>query len=132
MAKRYYVCFMLGQIFVFSGIIWAYKIYGAAFVNVPQEYQWIVALFSPLVLEIAIKLQEEVFYGAAGKRMTSISYHVTHYATTNQTIFLAVLIGGVATEESSICLMVLEFGLIMFSGLNIIRKYRMGLDVEGT
>ena len=132
MAKRYYVWFMLGQLIGFRAIIWGYKVYGGAFVNVPQEYQWIVALFSPLVLEISIKVKEEIFYGAAGERLKSISYHVTHFAATKQTIFLAVLIGGVATEETSICLMVLEFGLIMFSGLNIIRKYRMGLDVEGT
>ena len=119
----------------FLFIIWAYGVFGTAFVNVLQEYQWILALISPLAPYMALKLLRKVTYKAAGQagfeRTRSINFLTQHYITTKHAVFLAVIVGGVATPVTSACLMAVDFGKTMLAGWKILKKFKTNPDVEG-
>ena len=122
---------MLVAIFIF----WAYGVFGTAFVNVPRDYQWILALVSPLAPYMALKLIRKVTYKAAGEagfeRTKPINFLTQHYITTKHAIFLAVIVGSVATPITSACLMAVDFCKTMLAGWKILKKYKTNPDVEG-
>ena len=100
--------------------------------NVPQEYQWILALISPFFRDFFIKLTLEVAFKAAGDRSRSkksVKFPVIHYISTRHAIFLSVIIGGVSTPATSACLIATDFAKTIYSGLKIInRRKKMDLD----
>ena len=126
---------LLIQMLVLIFIIWAYGVFGTAFVNVPRDYQWILALLTPYARDMALKLLRKVVYKAAGEagaeNAKSINFLTQHYITTKHAIFLAVIVGGVATPVTSACLMAIDFGKTMQAGWKILKKYKTNQDVEG-
>ena len=115
---------------------WTDPIFGTAFVKVPKHYQWILALLSPFVKDLAAKLMLAVAFKSAGKENKgkySVKFPALHYVTTKHAVFLAIIVGGVATPATSICIMATDFAKTLQSTWKIIRKYKNDpdSDIEG-
>ena len=98
-------------------------------------YQWILAFLNPFIREINFHLiyfasrkatnSEEGFSGKSVKLLTQ------HYAYAKHAVFLAVIVGGVATPATNYCIVAIDFIEVMFDCLKIIRKYKKNQEVEG-
>ena len=115
-------------------IVYGYGVFGNAFANVPQEYQWILGLLSPLVKDISIALLFKVAYksaedGEQGRYFMKFS--VIHNITTKHAVFLAILVGNVATPTTTYCIIFVDFAKALYSTLKIIHNKRNGRNIEG-
>ena len=115
----------------------SYSMLGIAFANIPQSYQWILAVCSPLVEDIF--KEALVFACRAGRQSgvplkSSIMLILEHYMTAKQEIFLAIVIGGVATPASSNIIIAMDGAKAIYSGLMIIYKSKRmsNFNIEGT
>ena len=130
--KRY--AWHLSQVIFVLFLTWGYSVYGTAFVQVPTEYQWILALLNPFVRDFYSKLYAKVALKASGeeyKDKRSIKLLVAHYVSTKHAIFLAIIVGGVATPASSICIMGTDFAKTLHTTWKMIRKAKQGSNIEG-
>ena len=132
--KRY--AWHFSQILALLLVLWGYAIFGTAFVKVPPNYQWILALLSPFVRDLAAKLMLAVAYKSAGNENVgtySVKFPALHYVTTKHTVFLAIIVGGVATPATSFCIMATDFAKTLHSTWKIIRKCKNDpdSDIEG-
>ena len=122
------------MIFFILFLIWGYGIYGTAFVQVPTEYQWVLALLSPLVRDFYSKLFLKVAQKAAGNEYRgkrSLKFLVAHYVSTKHAVFLTIIVGGVATPASSFCIMMTDFAKTLQTTLKIIKKHRNDPNTGG-
>ena len=114
-------------------LVWVYGVYGTAFVSIPPKYQWILALVGPFVREIFAIMLFKVAFKAAGEEpqnYNSIKLLTQHYAYAKHAVFLAVIVGGVATSITNYCIIAIDFVEVIIDGLRIIRKYKTNPDVE--
>ena len=110
---------------VIFGVTWIYPILGFAFSIVPKELQWILALATPLVREFWVWIGPKVCFKASGtgsKGKVSTQLICQHYMETKHAVFLAVIIGGVATSESTYCILAVDFLLNMIRTWRIVAK----------
>ena len=131
--KRRYAWY-LSQFIVILIVVWGYGIFGSAFANAQPEYQWILALFNPLLREINFKLLKYVVCKTAGAgdySGKSVEIITQHYVYCKHAIFLAVIVGGVATPTTNYCIAAMDFIEAIIDCLRIIRKYNQGLEVGG-
>ena len=116
----------------------SYGLFGTAFGVIPREYQWILALASPFIRDFFKRFLLEVAYRSAGegsRGKKSIKYAIAHYMTTKHAVFLAIIVGGVSTPETTYCLMAVDFIKAMYDGIKIVVKSKKGLasksDLKG-
>lgn len=124
----------LSQILVLLFANWGYSVLGSVFTKAPQEYQWILAFLVPLVQHLFSKLLYKTASKAAGSESEgkrSVKMLNQHYVITKNTIFLAVIVGGVSTPTTSFCIMAIDFTRAMYSGWKIINKYKSNSDIKG-
>ena len=115
-------------------IVYAYGMFGIAFAKVPQESQWILGLLSPYAKDISTKLLFKVSSKSAepgSQGRYSIKLPIVHYITSKHAVFLAVIVGNVATPLTTYCILFFDFAKTIHSTLKIIRKKRNGENVEG-
>ena len=109
--------------------------YGSAFVKAPRKYQWILALFNPIFPMFFTKFILEVAYRSAGessKGKKTIKNLAAHYVSTKHAMFLGAIVGGVATPESSLCIMATDLAKALNSGWKIIKKQKSNPEnIEG-
>ena len=131
--KRY--AWYISQIIVLLIGVWGYGIFGSALANAQPEYQWILALFNPLLRDINFKLLQYVTCKTAGAEEGSpgklVKVLSQHYVYAKHGIFLAVIVGGVASPTTNYCIAAMDFIEATIDCLRIIRKYNKGLDVDG-
>ena len=114
-----------------------YFFYGSVLENMPQDYQWIPALFHIYVRDIFLKLVLEVVKrstGGDGSQMGQLNkFLAIQYLSTKHALFLGAIVGGVATPASSLCIMGTDFAKAMLSGWRIVKKYKKdpNVDLEG-
>ena len=104
------------------------------FANVPQEYQWILGLLSPIAKDLSLKLLIKIVYKSAGLGSTgakSCKFPVIHYITTKHAVFLAIVVGNVSTPLTTYCIIATDFAKTVYTALKIIRNKRRGKNVEG-
>ena len=105
-----------------------YFFYGSVLENMPQDYQWIPALFHIYVRDIFLKLVLEVVKrstGGDGSHMGQLNkFLAIQYLSTKHALFLGAIVGGVATPASSLCIMGTDFAKAMLSGWRIVKKYK--------
>ena len=80
----FFVC-----VLVMATSSWGYGLFGLAFINVPTEYQFLLAIFCPIIRQIFVWLLTRTAYKATGKcalRITDIS--CAHYMETRHCLFL--------------------------------------------
>ena len=111
----------------FSVIILAvsYVFYGTAFALIDKEYQFVLALASPFIKDFFTKLILEVAYRSAGegsRGKKTIKIPIAHYMTTKHTVFLAIIVGGVAVPQTTYTLLAIDFVKAIYEGLKILKK----------
>ena len=115
-------------------IVYAYGMFGIAFAKVPQELQWILGLLSPYAKDFSTKILFKVSSKSAdpgSQGRYSIKLPIVHYITSKHAVFLAVIVGNVATPLTTYCILFLDFAKTIYSTLKIIRKKRNGENAEG-
>ena len=126
----------IGQISFLLFIIWGYLTLGSAFVQVPKDYQWVLAICCPMVKMFFSSFLLKVVGKAAGKdhaSKRSVKLLVSHFVSTKHAVFLAIMVGGVATPMTSVCIMATDFAKTLFDTYKIIKKYNQNnQNVEGT
>ena len=125
----------LGQIVFILFIIWGYLTLGSAFVQIPKDNQWILAICSPLVRMFYSSFLIAVVRKVAGKEhenKRSVKLLVSHFVSTKHAVFLAIIVGGVATPLTSACIMAIDFAKTLYETFKIIRKCNKNdQNVEG-
>ena len=117
-------------------LVWVYGVYGTAFVSIPPKYQWILALVGPFMREIFAIMLFKVAFKAAGEdtqknnSIKLLTQHYQHYAYAKHSVFLAVIVGGVATLITNYCIIAIDFVEVIIDGLRIVWKYKTNPDVE--
>ena len=115
------------QILVLIFFVWGYGVFGSAFTNAPPEYQWILVLVAPFVQDLFSKTLYKASCKSAGEGSQtnkSIKFLVQHYVISKHTVFMAVIVGGVATPATSYCIMAIDFCKAMQKGVKIFKKFR--------
>ena len=102
-------------------------VFGAAFftnalIKVPREYQWILAAIgSPLIREFYVWILTTACYKAAGKQeFDLVKLSAMHQMEARHALFLAIMIGSVATDETVYAVVASDFLLNVYTGLKII------------
>lgn len=105
---------------------WAYTTLGSIMSTVPQNYQWVLALAAPLMREFSVWVMLKACSKAIGGALLHNKLTVSHHLDARYAVFLSVILGGVATTESTYCLIAVDFMINIYHGLKIIRKYNVG------
>ena len=112
--------------------VWTYGLLATMFSTVPQEYQWILATLSPLVREVSVWAHLKACFKAADINDSNAKHKKAlaclHLTETRHAVFLSIILGGVATPESTYCIIGIDFLINIFHGLKIIRKSNSGQD----
>lgn len=125
----------LSQSLVIVAAAWGYSLFGTLFIYIPKDYQWILALISPLIREILVKLSLEVSYKSAGygsRGICSIKQPCNHYMETRHAIAMSIIIGGVATPASTYCVIGMDFMINVYRGLKIIYRSKITHNISKT
>ena len=112
-------------------VVLGYAVFTTAFIKIPQDYQWILALLSPFFRDYVFKILNYVVAKAAGvegQGENMKKFIPLHYIVTKHAVFLSIIVGGVATPMSSLCIMITDFAKTVYSGGKII--YRMKVKNE--
>ena len=130
--KRY--AWHFSQIIFLLIITIGYAILGTAFVKIPKDWQWILALSTPFIKDFFSKLLFKAGSKARGNMSTGkrpLKFFTGHYVSSKHSVVLAIIIGGVATLLSSLCIMGSDFAKATYAGWKIVQKYKKGHNVEG-
>ena len=112
---------------------WGYAFLAIAFTFVPSNYQWILGLFIPLPKIIYLKVLLFVCNKSAGSGpngKSSIKLLMVHFTEAKQCIFCAMIVGGVATSETTYCILSIRTFLIIYKCYKIISKSKSGMDPD--
>ena len=113
-----------------------YAAFGIGFALIPAEYQWMLALISPVLREIFIITFCECGYKASGDEFKRgdflVRYAATQCAEIRHCVTMAVIIGGAATETTAYIILVLDFIINSIRCFMIIRKAKAeGVTTQG-
>ena len=50
----------IATIMATAAVAWIYSLFAAVFSGIPEEYQWILALLSPILKDLAFKVHSKV------------------------------------------------------------------------
>ena len=111
---------------------WGYVFFSTVFVNMPLEYQWILALICPLVRELFAWILLSVTYKAVGG---SCEFHgpklaTLHYIESKHGLFLAVMVGSVASPLSTWIILGMDFVIDIYHGFKIVYMLKSSKEEE--
>ena len=108
-------------------IAWSYSALAIGLSNIRQEYQWILISLVPILREVCVwtvlKACFKATDGLLPNKMT-----INHYWETRHAVFTAIILGGIATPESSYCLIAIDFLINLYRGWRIVKKSKAGVD----
>ena len=112
-------------------IVLGYAILGSAFVKISSDNQWILAFVTPLIRETITKILIFFVCKAAGSKSERSVILAKHYVSTKHAIFLTIIVGGVATPDTTYAIIATDFIMAIYQGLRIVRKQRKGINAKG-
>ena len=119
------IAIMLNQCCLFQ-----YGLITKILLTVPENLQWIVALFLPLVREFNIWIGIKCASKASGGDITSTIMACIHAVSTTHALFLTYTVGSNATNVTSSLLLVTDFAINAFTCIRIIYiRYTVGRSV---
>ena len=104
--KKRFGWYVLATTVVIPIMSWGYSVLGFVFATFPRDYQWILGLLSPLVRDLLIFMIQECVYRAGGKgarNQYSIRLTSSYYMEMRHAIFLAIILGSIATPITCYC-----------------------------
>ena len=122
--QKKYGWFFLSQCFLLLAA-WVYGFFTTAFLNTPSDNQWVLGLISPLVREFFVWMLIKIVFKALGEHNnTSAKLSCIHYMESRHSLFLAIMMGSVATPATTYIIVGMDFVINIFSGLKIVYKLR--------
>ena len=100
---------------------------------IPQEYQWVLGLLTPLPKMLLINLYLRICSKAYGSITRSVKITVVHCLQIQHALFLVIAMGYIATPATSYVILITDFILNFYEALKIIYKLKYskkGYSVE--
>ena len=114
-----------------QALVFEYGILTKLLLSVPNDYQWIIALFLPFIREVNILFIFHLASKAAYGEITRVKLTVHHGISTSHSLFLDYTVGSVATFTTSIVIIGTDFLTNIIVGLRIIYIcYKKPLETE--
>ena len=113
MAVKVYLSVLVGGIYGFLAIL--FKI-------IPQDYQWILGLLTPLPKMLFIKIFLKICSKGYGSIIHSAKVTVVHVLQIAHALFLVLTMGYTATPATSYVILSLDFLFNIYDALKIIYK----------
>ena len=114
-------------------VAWGYDLFALAFTYVPNDYQWLLGLVSPMVRIFNVFVLNEIAKKASGLEETNLCS--IHYMESRHALFFAIIIGSVATPLTIYLVIGLDFIMNIYNGLYVVhmikKKGKFEEDVEG-
>ena len=110
---------------------------GSLFVNIPNNFQWVMAFVMPLFREFHMFATLRISYkcninGKDAETLDSVKCPINAYVSTKYAVFMAIIVGGVANNFTGYLILGLDFAEQMFHGFNIVWKFKKhNKNVEG-
>ena len=121
--KKYLWFLLLEFISIF--FVWIYSALASELSNIRQENQWILILLVPILREVCLwtilKVCFKATEGFLPNKMT-----INHYWETRHAVFISIILGSIATPESSYCLIAIDFLINLYRGWRIVKKSKAG------
>ena len=131
--KRYFWFWNQGLFQVF--VLTAYGILGTLFINFPKKFQWTLAFVCPIFRDFVAWGTLKLAAKAAGKdgaKKPSVTLTISHFIGSKYSIFLAIIVGGVANPLTANCLIGINFIEKMYNCSKIVWKHKKhNADVKG-
>ena len=113
---------------------WGYVFFATVFVRMPSEYQWILALICPLVVEFFAWILLSIACKAVGG---SCEFHgpklaCLHYVESKHAMFLAIMVGSVANDLSTWIILGMGFVINIYQGLKIVYMLKTSKGEKNT
>ena len=126
----YFVSILIGVLIISS---WGYVGVGNAFGRTPREYQWIVGLLTPLVVEFNVWFLRKVSRLASGENLSpskirNIMLTCLHYMETRHALFLAIMVGSISTDTTTYVILGITTAQNVYKCISIIRKAKKNED----
>ena len=102
----------------------------APFKIIPNDYQWILALFTPLPKMLFIKLFLKICSKGNGSITHSVKVTVVSTLELQHTLFLVLTMGFTATEATSYLILCMDFLVNGYDALKIMYKCKKGCSLE--
>ena len=102
--------------------VFIYAFFTTALVKTPTEYQWIVAAIgSPVICDINVWILTTCCYKASGKQeFDTVKLSATHQMLSRHALFLTIMVGSVATDETVYAVVGYDFLMNIYTGLKIV------------
>ena len=130
--RKRYLWFMSNYFFMVL-VAWAYGLFAVAFTYVPNDYQWLLGLVSPLVRIFDVFVLNEIAKKASGIEETNLCS--VHYMESRHALFFAIIIGSVATPLTIYLVIGFDFIINIYNGLYVVlmikKKGKFEEDKEG-
>ena len=69
--------------------------------------------------------------GSNGEKKSSVKLRLLHYVITKHEVFLAVIVGNIATTLTTYTVIAMDFAIMTFKAWKIIRYKKKGKNVSG-
>ena len=109
---------------------WIYQFLTTPFKIIPQDFQWILGLLTPLPKMLFIKLFLTICFKAYGSIIHSVKVTVVHNFQIQHALFLVLTLGFTATEVTSYVILCIDFLLNIYDALKILHKSKKEYSVE--
>ena len=130
--KKRYLWFMAYYFFMVL-VAWGYGSFALAFIYVPNDYQWLLGLVSPLARVFVVFVLNEISKNASGLEETNLCSQ--HYMESRHALFMAIIIGSVATPLTVYLIIGLDFLINIYNCLYVVlmvkKKGKFEEDDEG-
>merc|ERR1712020_280360 len=90
------------SLLISATILIQYQLIVVLFLKISQQFQWMLALLLPVVRELNLAMMLRLTKTASQCKSWRVECSVTHYLNTRHAMFLSIIIGTVATLETSL------------------------------
>ena len=109
-----------------------YSVLNKLFVEVPSKYQWILGFFLPIVRQGNLWAATKCSYKAADSKAWSVQCAVSHEILARHALFLALIIGNVATKETTCWILGTDFIINVYLCVKIVYLQKRGIKLKET
>ena len=108
------------SLLISATILIQYQVIVVLFLKISQQYQWILALFLPVLRELNLAMMLRLTKKASQCKSWRVECSVTHYLNTRHAMFLSIIIGTVATLETSLVMIGIDVMINLYLCLKLI------------
>lgn len=122
--------FWMLALFINVSNSWTYNAVAILFRIIPENYQWIAAIFSPLLREFNTWSFTKMCEKAAGCKANGPQISCAHTCGARHALFLTFMLGSVATELSSYIILAIDFLINIYLAFKIIWLHKRHGPIE--